>query len=337
MCVCVFVHDILGIIRLTRFPFSAFPWSSQRFQSVGRMVEWRTRAHNSTFTARYIIHMQFVLIVPHAILNSILSPSFVSSHFNHFFSYRSYSLSLSQSKFLIPVSISFTPVAFPLSNRIISAHLADACISMSDCSCEQMLIYRCVYISLVIYDCDCDYRLTIAIVILQLQIKFHEIYWMCIYAIAREWQWRDANESKAKTWSNFQFTTVQYRGRRSVTSLFYLDSFLIWNQLDGAFENDSIRFAHKMGPFVYINQIRRLIQLAPNISMDIWNVEIMVKIDSLDHNRNGNTLLALKLEWAISIPRIVQIDFSIFISFLTVTSWHKRKCAISDHRPIALQ
>lgn len=124
---------------------------------------------------------------------------------------------------------------------------------------------------------------------------------VCIYAIAREWQWRDANESKAKTWSNFQFTTVQYRGRRSVTSLFYLDSFLIWNQLDGAFENDSIRFAHKMGSFVNINQIRRLIQLAPNISMEIWNVEIMVKINSLDHNRNGNTLLPLKLEWAFSI------------------------------------
>lgn len=144
-CVCVFVHDILGIIRLTRFPFSAFPWSSQRFQSVGRMVEWRTRAHNSTFTARYIIHMQFVLIVPHAILNSILSPSFVSSHFNLFFSYRSYSLSLSQSKFLIPVSISFTPVAFPLSNRIISAHLADACISMS------VHVNKCSYIDVCIF------------------------------------------------------------------------------------------------------------------------------------------------------------------------------------------
>lgn len=63
----------------------------------------------------------------------------------------------------------------------------------------------------------------------------------------------------------------------------------------------TIRFAHKMGSFVNINQIRRLIQLAPNISMEIWNVEIMVKINSLDHNRNGNTLLALKLEWAFSI------------------------------------
>lgn len=152
MCTrCLLLHTIyiLGIIRLTRFPFSAFPWSHLVLRA-----EHRTA---------YIIHMPHIC---HRILECNLFPLFTcNSKFNFIdaavsFSIFSYHASLFRLLSLYPfLSLS---LALPL------ARFANQWRTNRTCS------HICVCVALVIY--DCDYGLTI--VILQWQIKFHKIYWI---------------------------------------------------------------------------------------------------------------------------------------------------------------
>lgn len=158
MCTrCLLLHAIyiLGIIRLTRFPFSAFPWSHSVLGA-----EHRTA---------YIIHMPHIC---HRILECNLFPLFTcNSKFNFIdaaVSFSIFSYHASRSHFAPSLSLYLSCCPF------LSALLSRSPCCVNQWRTDRTCSYICVCVALVIY--DCDYGLTI--VILQWQIKFHKIYWI---------------------------------------------------------------------------------------------------------------------------------------------------------------